>query len=95
MSYTIVFEGLGGSLCLVAGLLKLLALGGHAFHVLRRFHPRLQLFGVLQDLPLLVLQTLELPLQILALLLGAGLFQGRLHFFQPLVEIVLPLGQLL
>ena len=54
----------------------------------------MQLVGVLQDLPLLFLQPLELPAELLLLLLGAGFFQGRLQLLQPLVQVVLPLGQL-
>ena len=54
---------------------------------------RLQLLGVLQDLPLLVLEALKLALQFLLLLLSASLFQSRLQFLQSLVEVVLSLGQ--
>jgi len=90
----LLVEGFGRPLHLLAGLLELLAFVGHSFGVFWRFHARLKLLGVLEDLPLLVLEALELAFELFTLLLCAGFFEGGLQLFQPLVEIVLPLGEL-
>ena len=59
-----------------------------------RLHPLAELVGVAEDLLLLVAEPLELPLDLLAGLLGLGGLEGRLQLLEPLVQVGLPLGQL-
>ena len=67
---------------------------GHSLLILWLIEPRLQFVGVLQHLPLFVLQPLELLLEFFLLLRRLGRFEGGLQLLEPLVQVVLSLGQL-
>ena len=79
---------------MLAALLDLLAGLGHPFAVLLVLHPLVQLVGVAEDLLLLVAEPLELPLDLLLGRLVLGGLEGRLQLLQAVVQVGLPLGQL-
>ena len=87
-------ERLGGLADVLAALFDLLAGLGHPLLVLLALHPLAELVGVAEDLLLLVAEPLELALELLAGLGRLGRLEGRLELLEPLVQVVLALGQL-
>ncbi len=87
--------GVGGPLHIVAGLLELLALFGHARLVFGRVHPLLKFVHVGEHLLLLFLETLEPASDFLLFLFRVGFAQGGLEFLQPFVDVLLAAGQFL
>ena len=88
------FECLGGLTDMLAALVDLLAGVGHPVSILFALHPFAELVGIAEDLLLLIPEPLELSLDLLARPAGLGGLEGRLQLFEPLVHVVLPLGQL-
>ena len=82
-------QRIAGLPCIIAGLFKLFRLLTHLRLVFRILHPLLQFFRVSQDLLLLVLQTFQLFLDLLAILFGLGFLQSGLQLLNPLIQIVL------
>ena len=79
---------------MLAALVDLLPCVGHAVSILFALHPFAQLVGIAEDLLLLISEPLELSLDFLACRLRLGGLEGRLQLFEPIVHVVLPLGQL-
>ena len=79
---------------MLAALVNLLACVGHAVAILFPLHPLAQLVGIAEDLLLLFPQPLELPLDLFACRLGLGGLEGRLQFLEPIIDVILPLGEL-
>ncbi len=89
-----LLERLRGLAEVLAALFDLLARLGHPLLVLLLLHALAQLVGVAEDLPLLVAEPFELPLDLGAGLGRLGRLEGRLELLEPLVEVPLALGQL-
>ena len=87
-------ECLGGLTDVLAALVNLLACVGHAVAILFALHPFPELVGIAEDLLLLFPQPLELSLDFLACGLRLGGLEGRLQLFEPIIHVVLPLGEL-
>jgi hypothetical protein len=87
-------EGLGRLPDVLPRLFEVLAGLRHPLVVLRLLHLLAELVGVAEDLLLLLAEPLKLPLDLLALLLGLRLLEGRLEFPRPLVQVGLPAGQI-
>ena len=79
---------------MLAALVDLLACVGHAVSILFALHPFSELVGIAEDLLLLIPEPLELSLDFLARRLRLGGLEGRLQLFEPIIHVVLPLGQL-
>ncbi len=79
---------------MLAALLHLLARLGHPLLVLLVLHPLAQLVAVAEDLLLLLSQSLELAIDLLARLRGLGSLQRGLELLEPFVQVILALGQL-
>ena len=94
LGYHLLLDRFAGPLDVLASLLQLLPLLGHAFLVLRLFHSLLQFFGIAQNLFLLLPQSFELLLGFCLFFCSFGGFQCGLQLLDSLVEVFLPLGQL-
>ena len=87
--------GIRGALHVVAGLIQLLALLRHLRLIFGPVHALAQFIHVREHLLLLLLEPFQPALDFLPFLLGARLLQGRLQFFEPVVQVLLPPGQFL
>ena len=87
--------GFAGALHVVAGLLELAALFGHAGLVLGAVHALLGFVHVGEHLLLFLLEALEAAAQFLTFLFGVGLAEGGLQLLESLVDVLLPAGEFL
>jgi len=87
--------GLSGPLDIVARLVQLAPFLCHPRLVFGTVHALAQLVHVREHLLLLLLEAFQAPPNFLAFFLRPRLLQSRLKLFEPIVQILLPAGQLL
>jgi hypothetical protein len=90
-----LLRGVRGALKIVSGLFQLLSLLGHARLVFRALHSLPQVISIREHLLLLLFEALQLAPDLFTLLFRARFLQGGLKFLEAIVDILLPLGQLL
>jgi hypothetical protein len=91
----LLLQGFRRALDFGSRLVKLLTFLGHVGLVFGAFHPLAQFVHVREHVLLFVAEALQLLPELLAFLFGFRLLEGGLKFPEPLVEVLLALGQFL
>ena len=87
------FEGFRSLPRARTGIVELLLLLGHLLLILWLLHPLFDFVKVVQQLPLLVAELLQLPFQLVAFLFGLGLFECVFKLADFLVHVALAAGE--